>query len=99
MGKKVQSTFLHSTVGLSILPDDLHYVARIGTKVGTGVEVDPYSFLRWTAAAHVPDLVELMNADTKEKFEAVSANATKAKKKIRSFALLIPALAHAIHNS
>ena len=31
MGKKDQATFLHSTVGLSILPDELHYVARIGT--------------------------------------------------------------------
>ena len=41
MGKKVQLTFLHSTVGLSILPYDLHYVARIGTKFGTGGELEP----------------------------------------------------------
>ena len=41
MGKKVQSTVLHSTIDLSILSDDLQYVARIGTKVGTGIEVEP----------------------------------------------------------
>jgi len=99
IGKKVQATFLHSTIGLSILPDDLQYVARIGTKVGTGVEVDPESIFKWTTAGHVPDIVDLMKADTQEKFEAVSTNKNKLKKKVQSFALLTPAIAQAVHHS
>ena len=99
MGNKVQSTFLHYAVGLSILPDDLQYVARIGMKVDTGVEVESDSLFWWMAATHIPDIVDLTNADTEEKFESVSANKNKAKKKICSFALLAPALAQVIHNS
>ena len=99
MGKKVQSTFFYSTVCLSIFPDDLHYVTRIGTKVGTGVEVDPYSLFKSTVALHVPYLIDLMKADDKIKFEAVSANAAKAKKKVRCFALLTPILTQDIHDS
>ena len=75
MGKKVQSTFLHSTICLSILPDNQHYVAMIGTKVGTGVKIDPNSLFKSIAASHIQDLVDLMKADDKDKFEAVSVNA------------------------
>ena len=93
MGKKVQSTFLHSTIGLSILPDNQHYVERIGIKVGTGVEVDLDSHFKSPAASHVPDLVDLMQADDKDKFKAVAANTTKPKKQIQCDALLTPMLA------
>ena len=99
MGKRVQSTFLHSTVGLSILPDDQHYVARIGTKVCTGVEVDPDSLFKSTAASHIPDLIDLIKADDEDKFKAVTANIDKAKNQVRCFALLTPMLAQAIHDS
>lgn len=86
MGKKFEATFLHSSVGLSILPDDLYCVARIGTKESNGIE-----------GLYILDLVDLMKTDATEKFEAISINTRREKKKIRSFALLVPALAQVIH--
>ena len=40
-----------------------------------------------------------MKFDDKDKFEAVSANADKAKKKVRYYALLTPMFVQAIHDS
>ena len=54
IGKKLQATFFHSVIGIPILPDDLHFVARSGMKHGTGVELDPDSLLSKTAAIRVP---------------------------------------------
>ena len=68
-------------------------------KVGTGVELEPESLFRLTVVAYFPDLMDLMKADDKEKFEAVSANAENPKKKVRCFALLTPFLAQAVHDS
>ena len=79
----MQSTFLHSTIGLSILPDDQRYVARIGTIVGTGVEVDPDSLFKLTAALYITYLTDLMKVDDKKRFNAVSANTVKIKKKVQ----------------
>ena len=67
--------------------------------MGTGVEVDPDSLFKSMTAAHIPDLIDLMQADDKTKFEAVAANTNKPKKKIRCYALLTPMLAQAIHDS
>ena len=41
LGKKSQATFLHSVVGISMIPDSVHYVARTGMKFGLGVELHP----------------------------------------------------------
>ena len=37
MGAKRQATFYHSTVGILIIPDSLHHVARVCFKTGIGV--------------------------------------------------------------
>ena len=54
IGRKLQATFYHSVVGVPIVPDELHYVALSGMKVGTGVELDPKDFLKISTSQHVP---------------------------------------------
>ena len=41
IGKKCKTTFLHSNVGVSILPKNVHSVSRAGMNVGSGIEIDP----------------------------------------------------------
>lgn len=80
MGKNIQATLLNSTVWISILPYDFYYVASINKKVGTGVEVNLDSLFKRTSSSFVCELVDLMNADTEATFEAVPANAKRARK-------------------
>ena len=58
-------TFFHSVVDLPILPDDLHFVARLAPK-GTGIEMDPKSNLIQTAAMHTPSLGDMMKVENEE---------------------------------
>ena len=73
LGSKLQATFLHSTIGISIDPDSLHYVARSGMKFGVGVEVDPLSMFESTPAVAVPDLVAMMKVETRADYESLGA--------------------------
>ena len=99
IGKKAQATFYHSTVGVPILPDELRFVARSNLATGTGIEVDPETLFQTTPAIHVPSRLSMMNVSTIDEFKNLTADTTKAKKKVRSFALLTPHLAEAVQSS
>ena len=99
MGGKCQATFWHSTVGIPIIPDDLHYVARVGMKTGTGVEIDTESLFQSTALKHKPDLLDLMKVASPAELTALKANNQAAKKKLKCFAVLTPSLAQAIQHT
>ena len=73
MGSKLQTTFFHSVVGLPILPDDLHYVGRLAPK-GTGVEMDPSSIFKQTAAIHTPSLTDMMKVNNAEELENLAVD-------------------------
>ena len=99
LGSKLQATFLHSTIGISIDPDSLHYVARSGMKFGVGVEVDPLSMFESTPAVAVPDLVAMMKVETRADYESLGAMPAGTHKKIPCYAVLTPSLAEAIQSS
>ena len=88
MGGKCQATFLHSTVGIPLIPKDLHYVARVGMKNGTGMEVDPASIFLSTAGKYKPDLLELMKISSAAEFGNLKANTNENKKKFKCFCVL-----------
>ena len=99
MGGKCQATFWHSTIGIPIIPDDLHYVARVGMKTGTGVEIDAESLFHSTALKTKPDLLDLMKVASPAEFTALKANKHAAKKTFQCFAVLTPSLAQAIQHT
>ena len=99
MGGKCQATFCHSTVGLPILPDDLHHVARSGMTTGTGVEIDIDTVFTLTPTKYTPDLVKMMKIESAEDFRAIKAKTTGPKKKLPTFALLTPEMATAIQQT
>ena len=96
MGGKCQATFWHSTIGIPTIPDDLHYVARVGIKTGTGVEIDAESLFHSTALKTKPDLLELMKVASPAEFTALKANNHVVKKKVQFFAILTPSLPQVI---
>ena len=73
LGKKCQATFFHSTVGVPITPDDLHYVARVGMEHGAGVELQPDSLFTLTMDQHVPGLAEMMKVKSVSDVENLKA--------------------------
>ena len=95
LGKKCQATFLHSVVGISMIPDSVHYVARTGMKFGLGVELHPDSLFHQTTARYVPTLLELMKVSKEEEYVNLRANEAGQKKKVNCYAILTPALAEA----
>ena len=99
MGAKCQATFYHSTVCIPIIPDSLHYVARVGLKTGTGVELDPETLFTSTAMKTKPDLVSLTKISSKTEFEDLKADGRATKRKFQSYAVLTPALAKAIQET
>ena len=99
LGTKLQATFLHSTIGIAIDPDSLHYVARSSMKFGIGIEVDPKSMFESTPSVYVPDLVEMMKAETKTDYGNLQAVATGTKKKIPCYTVLTPSIAEALQSS
>ena len=96
LGRKVQVTFFHSVVGIPVMPEDLFFVARMGTDEGTGVELDPKSVFRQTGAIHVPSIVDMMKAENEEDVKALTGDAARAKKKVKCFAVLTPSLGKAV---
>ena len=96
LGTKLQATFLHSTIGIAIDPDSLHYVARSSMKFGIGIEVDPKSMFKSTPSVYVPDLVEMMKAETKTDYENLQVVAIGVKKEIPCYAVLTPSIAEAL---
>ena len=98
IGEKLQFSFHHTVVGLPILPDDLHYVARLGDS-GCGTEFDPKSLFRTTTAIHVPNLIDMMKVKSIEELKNLEPNTNATKKKIKTFAVLTPALTGALLNS
>ena len=99
MGGKCQVTFLHSTVGIPLVPKDLHYVARVGMKNGMGVEVDPASIFLSTAGKYKPDILEMMKVSSEAEFGNLKANTNVTKRKFNCFCVLTPVLAHAIQKT
>ena len=79
--KKIQATFLHSVVGISMIPESCHFVARTGIKFGLGVELQPDSLSNQTATRYVPSILQLMKVTTKEVFKNLSAPTSGTKKK------------------
>ena len=66
LGKKCQATFLHSVVGIPMIPDSVHYVACTGMKFGLGVDLHPNSLFHQTPSRHVPLVVDLMKVTTEK---------------------------------
>ena len=99
MGAKLQLTFFHLVVGIPIIPDKLHYVARVGTKVGTGVEMDPHSTFCHTTATHVPALLSFMKVSKEEEFVDLLVESSKPKKKLKTYTVLTPAITRVIKES
>jgi hypothetical protein len=91
IGGKMQFSFFHSVVGLPILPDEHHYVARLGI-TGSSTELDIASIFRSTSAIHVPTLMEMLEVKTREELMALEPNTTASKKKARTFSVLTPTL-------
>lgn len=60
MGGKFQTTFCHSTVGLHIITNDLHHVARSGMATCTGVEIDLDIVFTLNSANYTPNVVKTM---------------------------------------
>jgi len=99
MGAKCQATFYHSIVGIPIIPDSLHHVARVGFKTGTGVELDPETLFTSTALKATPDLVSLMKISSKAEFENLKADGRATKRNFQSYAVLTPSLAKAVQET
>ena len=99
LGAKLQLSFYHSVVGIGILPDKLHYVARIGYRTGVGVEMDPKSTFRMTGAVHIPKTVDMMRILTDAEFKSLAGDTVKQKRKLRTYAVLTPAIARVIEES
>ena len=99
LGKKIQATFHHSIVGIPIMIDDVHYVARAGMKFGIGIEFQLDTLFRKTALKAVPAILDMMKVKSDDEFHALSAVTTATKKKIDCFAVLTPSLAEAIQSS
>ena len=99
IGKKCQTTFFHSIVGVPILPDDVHYVARAGMHVGSGIEIDPESFFKETSAIHAPTILDLLKVKAAAEFESLPAATTGNARKVNCYATLTPALAEAFQSS
>ena len=97
VGTKVQATFSHSTVGIPILPDTIHNVARVGMRTGVGMEVDVDSLFQITSSTHYkPDLLSLMKTTSPDEIGNLAGNEGRAKRKIKCYATLTPALAKVI---
>ena len=81
------------------MPDDLHYIARIGMKTGTGVGIETKNLFQTNVTKHKPNLLDLTKLSSPAEFNVVKANPRKAKKKLQCFAVLIPSLAQAIQHT
>ena len=93
IGNKLNTTFQHSVVGVPITPEDLHYVALSGLTHTSGIELDPNSFLKQTAAKHVPNTLDLMKLTKVEEVLDLKSKSTFQKRKINCFAILPPSMA------
>ena len=80
LSKKLQATFLHSVVGIPMIPEPCHFVARAGMKFGLGVELQPDSLFNQTVAKYVPSTLDLMKVTTKDEFVNLAAPTTGTKK-------------------
>ena len=98
-GAKCQAPFWYSTVGIQIIPDDLHYVARVGLKTGTCVELQPMTLFTSTSSKKKPDLVSMTKLSSKVGFEAIKADGKATKRKFKCFTVLPPALAKSIQST
>ena len=98
MGNKCQATFYRSTVGIPIIPDDLYYVARVGMKTRTVMELQPATLFKLTSAKFKPHLVEMMKVNSPVGFGALKAD-KHAPKKSSSFSIITPALAKVIQQT
>ena len=95
-GAIIQLSFYHSVVGICIMPDQLHYVARIEYEAGIGVAMDPKSTFRYTTATHVPTIMNMMKITTDDEFLALEGDKSKQKKKLKTYAVLTPAITKAV---
>ena len=99
IGAKLQLSFFHSVIGIPILPDDLRYVARMGSERGIGVEMEPKSTFRHTNATHIPTIISLMKVKNGEEFCSLLGDPTRQKRKLKTYEVLTPAIAQEIETS
>ena len=52
--------------------------------------MDPESLFKQTSAVHVPPVLDLMKVSSMDEFVNLQPDTSKAKKKVRGFALLTP---------
>ena len=64
--RKLQATSHHSVVGVPLIPEDVHHVARSGMAFGTGVELSPETLFHTLVAKYAPSLLNLMKVASKE---------------------------------
>ena len=92
MGGEYQATFLHSTVGIPIILEDLHYVARVGMKTGTGVEVQPNAMSVFASTRFTPDLVKMMKVISSQEFVALAGDKSAPNNFFKCITIITPAL-------
>ena len=95
LGKKCRFTFLHSLVGIHMIPNSVHYVACTGMKFGLGVKLYLSSLFHQTSSRHVLPVVDIMKVTTEKEYLDLKALSTGSKKKVNCYAVLTPSLAEA----
>ena len=58
--------------------------------------MDSKNIFRMTSAIDVPSLKNMMKVETKKEFDIIEADQNKAKKKVREYGVLSPALGKAV---
>ena len=85
LGEKLQATFCHSVVGIPIIPDQLHYVARSGMQLGVGIEVEPTSLFEQTPAKKAPTVLSMMKVTSTADIAALTPTTAGRGSKIDCF--------------
>ena len=99
IGKKYQTTFVHSIVDVPILSAGMYCVARSNMKAGTSIKLDHDSLFKDTSAIRAPTILELIKVKTEEKFKNLVASTSVTSNKLSYYAVLTPSLAEAFQYS
>ena len=91
-GSKLQINFFCSTIGVPILTEDIRHAVRTNVESGSGMLIDPKSFLAVSTARYVPSLAELLKVKDKAGFDALTPKSTGSKHRLRNFVILPPDL-------
>ena len=80
LGAKIQTTFLHSTIGIQIIESYMKHVARIGMSKGTGMEMEPSPLFVKKESKHYPSMSYMMKVANVTDIDALTADTGKLKK-------------------